>query len=147
SRLEADVSQLSTLVRVLSSNPSLADSDNRDEQDPAIVLFKAALNELPEADSLYIGYDNGFWLQVRRLDGLSATERQALGGPPGAAYNVNLVRPPVRGPLPMRRIFEDEDGNKVEQFDLPDYGYDARERVWYRDTMQADRALVSSPYA
>jgi hypothetical protein len=31
--------------------------------------------------------------------------------------------------------------------DLPDYGYDARKRVWYRDTMQTDRALVSSPYA
>jgi adenylate cyclase len=147
SRLAADVSELSTLVRVLSSNPSLADSNNRDEHDPAIVLFKAALNELPQADSLYVGYDNGCWLQVRRLDVLSATELQALGGPPGAAYNVNLLRPPARGTLPMRRIFEDEDGGKVEQFDLPDYGYDPRERVWYRDTMQADRALVSSPYA
>ena len=47
----------------------------------------------------------------------------------------------------MRRIFEDEQGNKIDQLDLWDYGYDARKRVWYRDTMQADRALVSSPYA
>ena len=47
----------------------------------------------------------------------------------------------------MRRVFEDAQGNKVGQLDLPDYGYDARKRVWYRDTMQADRALVSSPYA
>src|SRR6266404_728016 len=47
----------------------------------------------------------------------------------------------------MRRIFEDEQGNKIEQLDLWDYGYDARERLWYHDTMQADRALVSSPYA
>ena len=48
--------------------------------------------------------------------------------------------------LPMRRIFEDEEGNKIKQLDLADYGYDARKRVWYRDTMQSDRALVSSPY-
>jgi adenylate cyclase len=47
----------------------------------------------------------------------------------------------------MRRIFEDGQGNKIGQLDLSDYGYDARNRVWYRDTMQADRALVSSPYA
>jgi len=47
----------------------------------------------------------------------------------------------------MRRIFEDEHGNKIEQLDLWDYGYDARTRGWYRDTMRADRALVSSPYA
>ncbi len=132
---------------MLSSNPSLADSDDRSEVDGAIGLFKAALHELPQADSLYVGYDNGCWLQVRRLDVLDPTERQRLGAPPGAVYNVNLVRPTSGGALPMRRIFEDEQGNKIEQLDLWDYGYDARKRVWYRDTMQADRALVSSPYA
>ena len=46
----------------------------------------------------------------------------------------------------MRRVFEDEPGNKLEQYDLWDYGYDARERSWYRDTVQADRPVVSSPY-
>ena len=147
SRLEAEVSKLSSLVRVLSSNPSLADSDDRSEVDGAIGLFKAALHELPQADSLYVSYDNGCWLQVRRLDVLDPTERQKLGAPPGAVHNVNLVRPTSGGALPMRRIFEDEQGNKIEQLDLWDYGYDARKRVWYRDTMQADRALASSPYA
>jgi adenylate cyclase len=147
SRLEAEVSELSSLVRVLSTNPSLADSDDRSEVDGAIGLFKAALHELPLTDSLYVGYDNGCWLQVRRLDVLDPTERQKLGAPRGAVYNINLVRPTSGGALPMRRIFEDEQGNKIEQLDLWDYGYDARARRWYRDTMQADRALVSSPYA
>src|SRR6202022_857972 len=134
SRLEAEVSELSSLIRVLSSNPSLADSDDRSEVDHAIVLFKAALRKLPQADSLYVGYDNGCWLQVRRLDVLDATERRKLGAPPGAVYNVNLVRPTSGGALPMRRIFEDEQGNKIEQLDIWDYGYDARKRPWYRDT-------------
>ena len=147
SRLEAEVSELSTLVRVLSSNPAITDSDDRSEVDSAIVLFKAALHELPQADSFYVGYDNGCWLQVRRLDTLDSAERQRLGTPPGAVYNVNLVRPASGGALPMRRIFEDDQGNRIEQFDLWDYGYDARSRVWYRDTIQTDRALVSSPYA
>ena len=74
SRLEVEVSELSTLIRVLSSSPSLADSDDRSEVDHAIVLFKAALRKLPQADSLYVGYDNGCWLQVRRLDVLDATD-------------------------------------------------------------------------
>jgi adenylate cyclase len=146
SRLEAQISELSSVVRVLSTNPSLADSDGRSEVDGAIVVFKAALRELPQTDSLYVGYDNGCWLQVRRLDVLDPTERQKLGAPPGAVYDVNLVRPTPGGALPMRRIFEDGEGNKIGQLDLPDYGYDARKRVWYRDTMQTDRALVSSPY-
>ena len=70
-------------------------------------------------------------------------EQQKLGAPPGAVYNVNLVRPTSGGALPMRRIFEDEDGNRTGELDLQDYGYDARKRVWYRDTMQAARAECS----
>jgi adenylate cyclase len=147
SRLDAEVSELSTLVRVLSSNPFLADSDDRSEVGGAVGLFKTALHELPQADSLYVGYDNGCWLQVRRLDNLASTERRKLGAPPGAVYNVNLVRPTPSGALPMRRIFEDEQGNKIDQVDIWDYGYDARTRPWYRDAVKADRALVSPPYA
>jgi adenylate cyclase len=145
-RLEADVSELGTLVRVLSASPFLADSDDRSEVDGAVGLFKTALHEFPQADSLYVGYDNGCWLQARRLDVLDPAERQRLGAPPGAVWNINLVGPTPDGALPMRRIFEDADGNKIEQLDLWDYGYDARKRVWYRDTMQSDRPLVSSPY-
>jgi adenylate cyclase len=147
SRLEAQVSELNSVVRVLSTNPTLAGSDEGSEVDGAIVALKAALQELPQTDSLYVGYENGCWLQVRRLDVLDSTERQKLGAPAGAVYNVNLVRPTPGGALPMRRIFEDGQGNKIGQLDLPDYGYDARKRVWYRDTMQTDRSLVSSPYA
>jgi len=147
SRLEADVSELNALLRVLSSNPSLSDSDDRTEADDAIALFKAALHELPQADSVYVGYDNGCWLQVRRLDVLDPAEREKLKAPPGALYNINLVRPTAAEVLPMRRIFEDQEGDEFEQLDLPEYGYDARKRPWYRDTINADRALVSSPYA
>jgi adenylate cyclase len=142
SRLEAEVSELSSLVCVLSTNPSLTDSDDRSEVNGAIGLFKAALHELPQTDSLYVGYDNGCWLQVRRLDVLDPRERRRLEAPSGAVYNINLVRPTSSGALPMRRIFQDEQGNKIEQLDLWDYGYDVRS-----DTVQTDRPLVSSPYA
>ena len=146
SRLEADVSALSSLVRVLSTSPSLADSDDRSEVDGVVFLFKAALRELPQADSVHVAYDNGCWLQIRRLDVLDATERRRLEAPPAAVYNVNLIRPTSSGALPMRRIFEDEYGNKLEQLNLWDYGYDVRKRGWYRDTLRENRALVSSPY-
>src|SRR3977135_1876210 len=66
--------------------------------------------------------------------------------PPSANIAMNLVRPPPSGELPMRRIFEDQQGNEVGQLDLWKYGYDARKRRWYRETVKADRSLVSSPY-
>jgi len=146
SRLEADITELSALVRVLSKNSSLTDSDDRTEIDGAIALFKAALHELPQADSLHVGYENGCWLQVRRLDVLDATERRRLEAPDGAVYNVNLARPAAERTLSMRRIFQDERGNKLAQLDIWNYGYDVRQRGWYRDTIRADRPLISSPY-
>jgi adenylate cyclase len=52
--------------------------------------------------------------QVRRLDDLDPAQRRRLEASQ-CLYNVNLVRPTAGGALPMRRIFEDERGNKIEQ--------------------------------
>ena len=55
---------------------------------------------------------------LARLDVLDATERRRLEAPDGAAYNINLARSGVDGSLPMRRIFQDEHGNKLAERDL-----------------------------
>lgn len=146
-RLEADVSSLDSMVRVLATAPSLADRDRPGADDNAIGVFKAALQELPQADSFYVGYDNGSWLQVRRVDVLGPAERRKLGAPSGAVYDINLVVPGADGALPMRRLFEDAHGSKIQEIILPNYGYDARKRGWYRDTIETDRSAISSPYA
>jgi adenylate cyclase len=145
--LRAQLAQIGGLVRVLATSPFLADSDDRSEVDGAVGLFKTALRELPEVDSLYVAYDNGCWLQVRGLATLDQDQRANLSAPATATINVNVIRPTAEGALPMRRVFEDEWGNKLEQLDLWNYGYDARQRSWYRDTHDANRSLVSAPYA
>jgi hypothetical protein len=73
-------------------------------------------------------------------------ERRATGPIEGADFVINLVRPTPEGALPMRRIFEDVQGNELEQLDLWKYGYDPRKRFWYNDTIKAERPLISSPY-
>src|SRR4051794_16292246 len=145
-QLKSQIETLSTLVRVLSYDPFLADSDQRSEAGGAVGLFKAALQEIPQADSIYVGYSNGCWLQVRRAEDLNATERRRLQVPAGTAFIVNLVFPTANGELPMRRIFYSADSSKIEQVVLSNYGYDARTRDWYHDTSESDRPLVSAPY-
>jgi adenylate cyclase len=146
-RLEAEVSELDAFVRLLAAAPGLAASDKRSEDDDAIILFRAALRQLPEADSFYVGYANGCWLQLRRVDVLGPAERRKIEAPPGAVWNINLVHPTEGGALPMRRLFEGAQGNPIARLDLPHYGYDARKRDWYRDTMRSNRAVMSPPYA
>jgi adenylate cyclase len=145
-RLQTEITGIASLVHVLATSSSVADSNERSETGRAIPLFKAALQELPQVDSIYAGFENGAWLQVRRIGKLNDEQRGMLRATPGAATAINLVRPTPSGELPMRRIFEDQQGNEVGQLDLWKYGYDVRKRPWYRETTKADRPLVSSPY-
>src|SRR5882757_10674862 len=145
-RLQGELATISSLVNVLATSSSVADSNERTETGRAIPLFKAALQELPQMDSVYAGFENGAWLQVRRIGDLNDEQRGRLRATPVANIAINLVRPTPGGELPMRRIFEDQQGNEVGQLDLWKYGYDARKRPWYRETVKADRSLVSSPY-
>src|SRR5215813_14192116 len=121
-RLQTELTALDSLVRVLATSSSLADSNERTETGPAIPLFKAVLQDLPQLDSIYAGFENGAWLQVRRIGELNDEQRERLRATPGATVAINLVRPTSRGELPMRRIFEDQEGNEVGQLDLWKYG-------------------------
>jgi adenylate cyclase len=145
-RLRHEISDIASVVHVLSSSSSVADSDDRSEVGRAVPLFKAALREVPQLDTLYVGYGNGAWLQVRPMDHLNDYQRTRFQAPTEAAFGISLIRPAPDGALPMRRIFEDRQGNELEQLDLWNYGYDTRDRPWYIDTMKVGRALISSPY-
>ena len=145
-RLQMEISNIASLVHVLASSPSITDTDERTENDHAIPQFKAALVELRQMDSIYVGYENGAWLQVRPLGDLSTDQRDRLRASPAAEVAINLVRPTANGELPMRRLFEDLQGNDVGQVDLWNYGYDTRKRSWFSKTMKADRPQISLPY-
>jgi len=146
-RLQSEITAITTLVHVLASSSSVADTDEVTETSTALPLFKTALLELPQMDSIYIGFENGGWLQMRLLSELNDEQRERLRATmAGADIAINLVRPTEGGELPMRRIFEDREGDKVGQLDLWKYGYDPRTRFWYRTTMATDRPFISSPY-
>ena len=144
-RLQKEISVISSLVRVLATSSSVTDSNERIETSPAIALFKAALQELPQMDSIYVGFENGAWLEVRRTSDLDKNQLARLRATPRTDIAINFIRPCSDGELPMRRIFEDRQGNDVGQLDLWKYGYDPRKRPWYHKTLNADRSLVSLP--
>src|ERR1700758_839052 len=54
-RLQTEITAIASLVRVLATSSSVADSNEGTEAGPAIALFKAALQELPQMDSIYVG--------------------------------------------------------------------------------------------
>jgi adenylate cyclase len=145
-RLQTEIAAIASLVRVLATSPSVAGLKESAETGPAIALLKASLQELPQIDSICVGFENGAWLQVQRISDLNEKQRERLRATPHADIAISSIRPGPRGELPMRRIFEDRQGNDVGQLDLWKYGYDARKRSWYHDTIKADQSVVSLPY-
>jgi adenylate cyclase len=145
-RLRSKLNTIASVVNVLATSSSVADSNERSETGRAIPLFKAALQEMPQMDSIYAGFENGAWLQVRRTNDLNEDQRARLRAPASADLVINLIRPTPAGNLPMRRIFQDRQSNDISEIDLWMYGYDARRRPWYTQTMTLDRAHVTEPY-
>jgi len=70
-RLQTEITAIASLVNVLATSSSVADSNERTETGQAIPLFKAVLKELPQMDSVYVAFENGAWLQVRRTSELN----------------------------------------------------------------------------
>ena len=144
--LQTEIATIASLVQVLATSSSVTDTDQRTLAGPAIPLFKTTLLELPQIDSIYVGFQNGAWLQVRRVNDLNDQQRERFRATPDADIAITLVRPTETGELPMRQLFEDQQGNTVGQIDIEDYGYDPRKRPWFIKTTRADRPLASSPY-
>lgn len=144
--LENEIVNLSKVVRTLASAPSFADSADRSEVGRGVSLIKDILQQWPATDSIYVGYDNGTWLQVQRLEGMDGEQRARLRAPANAAFGVTLMRPTPSGELSTRRVFEDSDGNQIGQLDIWRRGYDARQRGWYINASKTERLSISQPY-
>jgi adenylate cyclase len=70
-RLQTEIAAVASLA----TSSSVADSNERTETGRAIPLFKAALQELPQMDSIYAGFENGAWLQLRRMSELNDEQK------------------------------------------------------------------------
>src|SRR6202048_4436763 len=56
-RLQTEITAIASLVNVLATSSSVADSNERTETGQAIPLFKAALQQLSQTDSIYAGFE------------------------------------------------------------------------------------------
>ncbi|HEV2157875.1 adenylate/guanylate cyclase domain-containing protein [Bradyrhizobium sp.] len=146
SSLQLQVEMLSRMSRALAFTPAIMNSSTPGDTSPTVGVLRGNLAQWPALDSIYVGYDNGHWLQVQRLGGMSGPQRDRVGGPPDAAYGVTTTQWLDGEELPTRRVFQDKTGNPLGQIDIPPRGYDARQRNWYLDARKAGHLVTSAPY-
>jgi adenylate cyclase len=146
SMLQYQVEMLSRATRAVAFSPNIISSPEPDENSASAGLLRSNLVQWPAMDSFYVGYDNGHWLQVQRLEKLEGEQRDRVSGPPNAAFGVTVTRWADGEELPTTRTFLDKTGNRIGQIEIPPRGYDARQRGWYRNAGKAGQLVTSAPY-
>jgi HD-GYP domain-containing protein (c-di-GMP phosphodiesterase class II) len=115
-----------------------------DAQTEAIARLRAALDSVPSASAIYVGYDDGAFVLLRRLT--SDAARANLDAPPSAAFAYERVEPGVGGHNAARFVFFGLDQAPLASRDVANFGYDPRARDWYRTAAASDGMIETDPY-
>ena len=111
--------------------------------DELVATFRAALERMPQLDSLYAGFGDGSFFYVSRTTQADAEQHQAARL--GAVWKVWVI--PAGG---ERRVslfhYLDADGAPVGEAEDSSLAYDPRARVWYRDAASTGASAISEPY-
>jgi adenylate cyclase len=111
--------------------------------DAVVATFRAALERLPQLDSVYAGFGNGSFLSVSRAAQAGAETQEAV--PAGAVWRVWAIS--VDGERRVSKVrYLDADGATISEAEDRSVTYDPRERVWYRDAATPGASAISEPY-
>lgn len=146
SAIKLHFSSIARAVNLLAVSPSVADSSVRNVADRGAVLMKRTLDDHPDLDSFYVGYDDGIWLQVQRLAGLDSDQLKRTQVPNTADFAITMIDPSLAENNQTQRLFEDKDGKQTMLRNAFKRGYDPREREWYLSAQDSHALVISSPY-
>ena len=131
------------LVDLVARLPS-AEADSFIRRTELTHFFAKALKDFSSLSSLYIGYEDGDFFQLRALHD-HADVQQALQSPSGSYYA--LVTIDQQGVERQRTVyFYDENLNVIEESDESADDYDPRTRVWYQTAIASDKQINSGLY-
>lgn len=134
------------IVALASRVPQISEMTPR-ERDDRLALIIAGLRHYPQLFSLYVGYDNGDFDMVTRVDGQGRSDaRKTLGAPDAAVFAHETIRVGSDGVRRASWSFLDDSGAQIGQQPAADAGFDPRLRQWYRLAHDDDKVHRSDPY-
>lgn len=129
----------------LLSHSSLTSAKTLDERLANLGLMREALKDSEALTGLYVGYGNGDFFLLRRLQ--SAADRQFFKAPDNTVYLVQSIDRSA-GEARGRYLFFDDDLQTLKQEERRDYpaDYDPRTRGWYQAALAAGGQIKTPPY-
>lgn len=106
-------------------------------------VLLAGLRQQPDLYSLYIGLEDGSFLQAIRLPpGIAAFGPRQVPPPPGARFAVRTITRATGD----RTVYLSEAGEEISSEQDTAIRYDPRQRPWYQDALASDQLVKTAPY-
>lgn len=131
-----------TLVELLSLSP-LVQAKTLAERQKSLPQLSLALSRNPQMATLQIGYQDGDYFIIRKLD--SSADRLPFDAPDTARFVMDNIE---RGPTQamQQRLFFDAQLNLLKSVNLGQSHYDPRERPWFQLALTNQGNETTEPY-
>lgn len=145
-QIDNNVSKVDGLLGRYATNPQANDYASA-SQHAFIRRMSLSLQASPMVSALYVGYEDGSFVLLRRLT--SPVAREQLKAPDAASYYLETVRAGAAGApaAKMALTFLDDALQPVGTALAPaDQSYDPRTRNWYREGIASEKSVITNPY-
>ena len=116
------------------------------ENNPPLYALLAAMVKNNEAlFSLYVGYDDGSFIEMDDIGGTGRDARARLEAPEHAAFRLVVISRSDAAHVKSRRLFLSDKLETIKELPGP-LDYDPRERPWYKDAARLDGSWLTGPY-
>jgi adenylate cyclase len=116
------------------------------ESNPGLnALLAAMLRNNDQLFNLYVGYDDGSFIEMDSLDGAGRETRARLEAPEQASFRMVVISRSDPARIKSRRLFLSPRLETIRELPGP-LEYDPRERPWYKDADRRDGTWLTGPY-
>jgi adenylate cyclase len=109
-------------------------------------ILAALLRENRQLYNLYVGYDDGAFIELDVLDRAGPAARAQFGAPATAAFRLTVIDAPPGAPSRIRSTYYLSPDLKTVAQSQREADYDPRDRPWYRGAFEPGAATVTDPY-
>jgi adenylate cyclase len=142
-RIDARFKTVRDALEVLAGLPAVQSAELRDNT-VLYNLMASMLRNNPQLFNLYVGYEDGSFLEMDVIDRAGATFRTSLDPPEDAAYRLFIISRSGSSQPPLVTFLSE---NLIPLSEVPGpANYDPRRRPWYSDAFKDDSNVLTGPY-
>jgi len=141
-RIDEQFKKVRDSLQILGGIPSIQEADIEDN--PRLYgLMASMLRGNPQLFNLYVGYEDGSFLEMDVIDRAKPAFRASLNVDDDAVFRLVVISR-TGNAKPVTRFLSD---NLIEVSDTPGpNSYDPRNRPWYVAALKNDQTLLTGPY-